>query len=185
MSNERQPLLHQQQAGRSAADTPSRDHSTERKQAVLPTDLPLWQRTVIIAGNFWGVFIGVSCTSRRVCVMPGDSLASLRKAVDTTVCSALVAPISTDLNAFRESSWLGTSFLLANITFTPLYGRLCDIIGRRAATALSVGLFTAGTAACAFAPTMKWLIVARFIGTFYFTGHRSSQRHDGERGSSS
>lgn len=48
-------------------------------------------------------------------------------------------------------------------TFTPLYGRLCDIIGRRAANGLALSLFTLGTVLCAFAPTLKWLILARFV----------------------
>ena len=52
----------------------------------------------------------------------------------------------------------------ANITFTPVFGRLCDVIGRKGANGLAIFLFTVGTAACALAPTMKWLILARFIG---------------------
>lgn len=75
----------------------------------------------------------------------------------------MIQPIAASFHASHESSWLGTSFLLANITFTPLYGRLCDIVGRRAANASAIFLFTLGTALCALAPSMKWLIAARFI----------------------
>ncbi|KAI5478849.1 vacuolar amino acid permease [Pseudohyphozyma bogoriensis] len=75
----------------------------------------------------------------------------------------MVTPIAASFHASHEASWLGTAFLLSNITFTPLYGRLCDILGRRAANASAISLFTLGTIGCAFAPSMKWLIAARFV----------------------
>ena len=46
---------------------------------------------------------------------------------------------------------------------TPLYGRLVDIIGRRNANLTALCLFFLGTALCALAPSMNWLIVARMF----------------------
>jgi MFS family permease len=42
------------------------------------------------------------------------------------------------------SSWIGTAYLLSVCAFTPLYGRLCDIIGRRASCLLAGSLFGVG-----------------------------------------
>ncbi|GAA5864308.1 hypothetical protein JCM8547_005781 [Rhodosporidiobolus lusitaniae] len=99
----------------------------------------------------------------RFSIMLGCYTAVALGALDMTITAALIGPIAASFHASHESSWLGTSFLLANITFTPLYGRLCDILGRRIANASAIFLFTLGTALCAVAPSMKFLILARFI----------------------
>ncbi|KAI5477508.1 vacuolar amino acid permease [Pseudohyphozyma bogoriensis] len=59
--------------------------------------------------------------------------------------------------------FLGTSYLLTTACFTPLYGRLSNVLGRRGALLLALGLFGSGTALCAFAPTMEALIGGRLI----------------------
>ncbi|KAK4699772.1 hypothetical protein P7C70_g6482, partial [Phenoliferia sp. Uapishka_3] len=101
--------------------------------------------------------------SRKWQIMAGCQLAVTLGAIDTTIVATLISPIASSFHKSNQASWLGTSFLLANITFTPLFGRLCDILGRRAANGLAIALFTAGTALCAVAPGMKSLILARFI----------------------
>jgi len=44
-----------------------------------------------------------------------------------------------------------------------VYGPLADRFGRRVPLLVGVGLFTLGSFACAFAPTLEWLIGARFV----------------------
>lgn len=56
-------------------------------------------------------------------------------------------------------------YLLAVCTFTPLYGRLCDVLGRRRANQLAVGATALGTIACAFSRDMKMLVAARFVSS--------------------
>ncbi|KRA93631.1 MFS transporter [Pseudomonas sp. Root68] len=43
------------------------------------------------------------------------------------------------------------------------YGPVADRFGRRIPLLIGVGLFTAASVACAFAPSLEWLIGARFI----------------------
>ena len=43
------------------------------------------------------------------------------------------------------------------------YGPIADRFGRRIPLLVGVGLFTAASLACAFAPTLEWLIGARFV----------------------
>lgn len=49
------------------------------------------------------------------------------------------------------------------MTFTPLYGRLCDLLGIRTAYKQALTLFTVGTLFCGLAPSFGVLIAARFV----------------------
>lgn len=44
-----------------------------------------------------------------------------------------------------------------------IYGPVADRFGRRGPLLVGVSLFTLASLACAFAPTLQWLIVARFV----------------------
>ncbi|WVF70343.1 hypothetical protein IAT40_005133 [Kwoniella sp. CBS 6097] len=61
------------------------------------------------------------------------------------------------------ASWLGTSYMLAVCCLTPIYGRLCNIIGRQASMLLALSIFTVGNLLCAVAPSMELLIAARAL----------------------
>ncbi|KDQ16463.1 hypothetical protein BOTBODRAFT_129843 [Botryobasidium botryosum FD-172 SS1] len=84
-------------------------------------------------------------------------------ALDGTIVATLLAPIGSDFNKAHQASYLGTSYLLSVCCFTPLYGRLSDILGRKGAMLLAISLFTIGTALCGVAPSMEALIAARAI----------------------
>lgn len=55
-------------------------------------------------------------------------------------------------------------YLLATCTFTPLYGRLSDVMGRRGANQAAVVFMGLGTLACGLSPNMEVLVAARFLG---------------------
>lgn len=84
-------------------------------------------------------------------------------AFDSTLVSTLLSDIGSAFNASTQVSWLGTAYLLSVCCFTPIYGRLSDLIGRRNAHLTGLTLFTLGTFGCAIAPSMPFLIVARFL----------------------
>lgn len=44
-----------------------------------------------------------------------------------------------------------------------VYGPIADRFGRRVPLLFGVGLFTLASLACAFAPSLEWLIAARFV----------------------
>ncbi|ORX37438.1 transporter [Kockovaella imperatae] len=90
-------------------------------------------------------------------------IAAFLVAFDGTVVAALIGPISSSFNATNEASWLGTSYLLAVCCVSPIYGRLCNVIGRQASMLIAVVVFAIGNILCAVAPTMNILIAARFI----------------------
>lgn len=94
----------------------------------------------------------------------------------------LVLPsISSEFNKSNQASWLGTarvyitlvirlanwmtpsSYLLSVCTFTPLYGRLCNAIGRKGACILALSFFGIGIVGCGLSTNMEMLIAARFV----------------------
>jgi MFS family permease len=60
-------------------------------------------------------------------------------------------------------SWVVTANLLCATAATPLYGKLSDIHGRRAMMLIAIGVYAAGSLACALAPSMLTLILARAL----------------------
>ncbi|KAG5220883.1 vacuolar amino acid permease [Salix suchowensis] len=58
-----------------------------------------------------------------------------------TVVATLLTDIGSDFNKLNQSSYIGTSYLLSVCCFTPLYGRLSDIMGRKGAMLLGLSLF--------------------------------------------
>ncbi|KAF9045890.1 MFS general substrate transporter [Hymenopellis radicata] len=80
-----------------------------------------------------------------------------------TVVATLLSPIGSHFNKSNQASYIGTAYLLSVCCFTPLYGRLADILGRKGAMLLALSLFGTGTIFCGFAPSMETLIIARAI----------------------
>ncbi|CUA76812.1 Multidrug resistance protein fnx1 [Schizosaccharomyces pombe 972h-] [Rhizoctonia solani] len=84
-------------------------------------------------------------------------------ALDTTIVATLVSPIGSYFEKSHQASYLGTSYLLSVCCFTPLYGRLSDIMGRKGAMLLALSLFGIGTLLCGMANSMEFLIFARAV----------------------
>ncbi|CAN0253932.1 unnamed protein product, partial [Phaeothamnion confervicola] len=56
-----------------------------------------------------------------------------------------------------------TAYLLTSTAVAPLYGKLSDIYGRRAVMLAAIGIFIAGSAACAAATDMLMLVLGRAL----------------------
>ncbi|KAG1731234.1 major facilitator superfamily domain-containing protein [Suillus paluster] len=102
-------------------------------------------------------------SSTRFGILVGLWSANFLSTLNLTLVATLLASISSDFNRSNEASWLGTSYMLAACTFTPLYGRLCNIMGRRGANQLAVCSAALGTLLCGFSTNMEMLVVARFL----------------------
>ncbi|XP_006460176.1 hypothetical protein AGABI2DRAFT_202979 [Agaricus bisporus var. bisporus H97] len=96
-------------------------------------------------------------------ILAGLWSAVLLGAFDGTVVATLLTPIGSEFNASNQSSYIGTSYLLSVCCFTPLYGRLADILGRKGAMLLALTLFGTGTMLCGLAPSMSFLIFSRAV----------------------
>ncbi|KAJ7612149.1 vacuolar amino acid permease [Roridomyces roridus] len=134
---ERDPLIN-----RSAADVDAEDALPDGKRGLGPLELSARSRRGILAGVWMACFLA---------------------ALNLTLVPTMMPSISSDFQKFHQASWLGTAYLLATSTFTPLYGRLSNVMGRRGANTTAI-IFTAlGTLGCGLSRNMESLIFARFI----------------------
>jgi EmrB/QacA subfamily drug resistance transporter len=91
----------------------------------------------------------------------GIMLAMLLAALDQTIVATALPTIGRELGDLEHLPWIVTAYLLASTAVTPLYGKFSDTHGRRVTLLIGIATFLIGSAACALAPTMLTLIVAR------------------------
>ncbi|KLO12822.1 vacuolar amino acid permease [Schizopora paradoxa] len=149
VTGEREPLLSTRPPSYDAATNDS-DSETDAASAIEQDEQPtkplnqvsradlIW----VLAGLWSAVFLG---------------------ALDGTIVATLLTPIGSHFQKSNQASYIGTAYLLSVCCFTPLYGRLSDILGRKGAMLLALSLFGSGTIFCGFAPSMESLIAARAI----------------------
>jgi EmrB/QacA subfamily drug resistance transporter len=94
-------------------------------------------------------------------IIAGVMLAMFLAALDQTIVATALPTIGHELNNVAELSWVVTAYLLAATAATPLYGKFSDIHGRRVTILFGIATFIVGSLACALAPNMIVLIVAR------------------------
>ncbi|KAG9008917.1 hypothetical protein FRB93_005967 [Tulasnella sp. JGI-2019a] len=140
-NSEQRPLLTRAPLSAYAATTSASGAETPPTKPPL-NDLSRAQLILILAALWSAIFLG---------------------ALDTTIVATLLASIGSHFDRANQASYLGSAYLLSVCCFTPLYGRLSDIIGRKGAMLLGLSLFGGGTLLCGLAPSMGTLIAARAI----------------------
>lgn len=93
----------------------------------------------------------------------GIMLAMFLAALDQTIVATAMPTIGRELNDVTHLPWVVTAYLLASTAVTPLYGKLADIHGRRVTLLGGISVFVVGSVACALAPSLWLLVVARFV----------------------
>jgi EmrB/QacA subfamily drug resistance transporter len=96
-------------------------------------------------------------------IIVGILLAMFLSALEQTIVAPALPTIGRVLADVENLSFVVTAYLLAATAVTPLFGKLADIHGRRAAMLVAVAIFILGSVACALAPTMGALIAARAL----------------------
>jgi MFS family permease len=96
----------------------------------------------------------------------GVLVTMLLAALDQVMVATALPTIASDLGDIDNMSWVVTANLLCATAVTPLYGKLSDIHGRRNMMLIAIGIYAAGSLACALAPSMMWLILARALQGF-------------------
>jgi EmrB/QacA subfamily drug resistance transporter len=88
-------------------------------------------------------------------------------ALDLTVIATVLPRIIFDLGVNTADVdryiWVVNGYLLAYLIAIPIMGRVSDLIGRRPAFLLALGVFLAGSLLCAFAERLPELIAGRVI----------------------
>jgi EmrB/QacA subfamily drug resistance transporter len=96
---------------------------------------------------------------RRIIV--GVMLSMLLAALDQTIIATALPTIGHELGDLEHLPWVVTVYLLTATAVTPLYGKFSDSHGRRVTILIGIVVFILGSIACALAPTMIVLILAR------------------------
>jgi EmrB/QacA subfamily drug resistance transporter len=96
-------------------------------------------------------------------IVLGIMLAMFLGALDQTIVATALPTIGRHFANLGDLSWVVTAYLLTATAVTPLYGKLSDIHGRRAMMLIAIGIFVAGSLACALAPSMTALIFSRAL----------------------
>jgi multidrug resistance protein len=91
-------------------------------------------------------------------------LASFMEFLDTTIVNVAVEHIAGDLSStIDESTYVLTSYLVANVIVLPLSGYLSGLLGRKNYYLWSVAIFTIASLLCGFAPSLYWLVFFRVL----------------------
>src|SRR5262249_38549345 len=99
--------------------------------------------------------------ARRIIL--GILLAMMLAALDAVMVATALPTIAENLGDIDNMPWVVTANLLSATSSTPLYGKLSDIHGRRSMMLIAIGIYAAGSLACALAPSMLVLILARAL----------------------
>jgi DHA2 family multidrug resistance protein len=91
-------------------------------------------------------------------------LGTFMEVLDTTVVNVSLPHIAGNLSAtVDESTWVLTSYLVANAIILPMTGWLANHFGRKRILMTSIAGFTVASFLCGMAPNLPFLIVCRII----------------------
>src|SRR5215475_11526019 len=96
-------------------------------------------------------------------IFVGLMLSVFLSALNQTIVATALPTMGRAFNDLENLSWIVTAYLLTSTAVAPLYGKLSDIHGRRTVMLAGIAIFAAGSAACAVAPDMLSLILARAV----------------------
>jgi MFS family permease len=96
-------------------------------------------------------------------ILYGVLLAIFLGSLELTIVAPALTLIAHDLKDVHDMPWIATSYLVTATAVTPLYGKASDIYGRRIMMLIAIAVFVAGAIACASAPTMIALVIARGV----------------------
>ncbi len=92
------------------------------------------------------------------------TMGTFMEVLDTSIANVALPHIAGSLSASQdESTWVLTSYLVANAIILPISGWISSVLGRKTFYLISVALFTVFSAACGLAPTLAMLVVFRVL----------------------
>ncbi|WP_226967163.1 MDR family MFS transporter [Streptomyces phaeolivaceus] len=89
--------------------------------------------------------------------------AMLLASLDQTIVSTALPTIVGELHGLNHLAWVTTAYILAATIAMPVYGRLGDLLGRKALFLGGIGVFLVGSVIAGAAQDMTWLIIGRAV----------------------
>jgi DHA2 family multidrug resistance protein len=90
------------------------------------------------------------------------TLATFMEVLDTSIANVALPHIAGSLSAgVDESTWVLTSYLVANAIVLPISGWIASVVGRKRFYMACVALFTMSSFLCGLAPSLSFLIACR------------------------
>jgi len=84
--------------------------------------------------------------------------------LDATIVQLALPILGHQFDAsLQHVSWIALSYLAAFVAFLPIFGRLCEIFGRKTLYILGYLVFIVATALCGFAASFEQLVIFRFV----------------------
>jgi DHA2 family multidrug resistance protein len=92
------------------------------------------------------------------------TMGTFMEVLDTSIANVALPHIAGSLSASQdESTWVLTSYLVANAIILPISGWISSVIGRKNFYLISVTMFTIFSALCGLAPTLTLLVMFRVL----------------------
>jgi EmrB/QacA subfamily drug resistance transporter len=105
----------------------------------------------------------IESRARRGLVLGGVMAAMFLAAMESTVVATAMPTVIASLGGIRIYSWTFSAFLLTSTVSMPIWGRLADDLGRRAAYLGGLFIFLLGSALAGFSQSMEQLIAFRAL----------------------
>ncbi len=97
-------------------------------------------------------------------VVAAVSVGAFMGQLDASIVTVALPSIGAHLHAsVSATQWVSLSYLLTLVCLLVPIGRLADRAGRKLLYVYGFAVFTAGSALCAIAPTLGWLVGARVV----------------------
>src|SRR6266508_2305475 len=92
------------------------------------------------------------------------SIATFMLVLDTSIANVALRHIAGSLAAgVDESTWVITTYLVANAVILPISGWLARVVGRKRFYMICVAVFTVASLLCGLAPNLATLIIFRIL----------------------
>jgi MFS family permease len=96
-------------------------------------------------------------------VFPSVMLPMFLAVVDATIVATALPAIAASLGSVERVSWVVVAYLVAGTVAAPVYGQLRDVYGGKPIMLLALGVFLAGSLACAASVSVEMLALARVL----------------------
>ena len=99
--------------------------------------------------------------STRLRIILGGVLSAFLAALDTTILATVMPTIVEELGGLSLYSWVFSVYMIMTAVSMPIWGRLCDLLGKRLLFVAAVLFFLFGSVLCGLSQNMTQLIVFR------------------------